>query len=306
VASIDPALIAAVALAFDAIFGEPPRGAHPVAWMGRYLNWGRRLVYPAGSLGAGIVLLAAGAVLVAAWAVTLERFGGRLPDPLNLALQALVLKSLFSLRALLGAAESVRLALVGADLERARQLLGRHLVSRETNDLSAAEVAGGTIESLAENLSDSVVAPLFYYLLFGLAGAALYRLVNTADAVLGYRTAELERFGKPAARLDDALGYLPARLSALLLLVALALSGGSVGAASRALFRDAGATASPNAGWPMASVAGGLGVRLDKRGCYVLNGAGRPAAATDIRRSQVAVGVASLLALILLALVGNA
>lgn len=149
--------------------------------------------------------------------------------------------------------------------------------------LDAAAVRESAIESLAENLSDSVVAPLFWFVLLGLPGAALYRFANTADAMWGYPGMRGGRYwqwaGKWAARADDSLSWLPARLTALLLWLA---ARGVRWSALRALAR---ATPSPNGGWPMGAMALALGVRLSKPGVYVLNAAGRAARAEDTRRA---------------------
>ncbi|MHB8620796.1 MAG: CobD/CbiB family cobalamin biosynthesis protein, partial [Chloroflexota bacterium] len=126
-----------------------------------------------------------------------------------------------------------------------------------------------TIESVAENSADSIVAPLFWYLLLGAPGALAYRFANTADAMVGYR-GQYEHLGKASARLDDALSYIPARLTALLLVGGCRLLGLPAGRAWSVARRDHAATASPNAGWPMAAAAGALAVPLEKAGHYVL------------------------------------
>jgi adenosylcobinamide-phosphate synthase len=172
-------------------------------------------------------------------------------------------------------------------------------------------VAGAAIESLAENLSDGFVAPALYHALGGSGAAYAYRLVNTADAMLGYRTPELEWFGKAAARADDALNLVPARVTALLVTLAAVAGAGSARRALRVAGRDAWRTASPNAGWPMAAMAGALGVRLDKRRetpstrraarpgigdyLYVLNPTGRVPAVDDVRRARRVVAAAAAL-----------
>src|SRR6267142_1113941 len=166
--------------------------------------------------------------------------------------------------------------LAAGDLDAARAAVGLHLVSRPTATLGPDEVASATIESLAENLTDAVIAPVCFYLLFGLAGAAAYRAVNTADAMLGYRDGALEWFGKLAARLDDVLNFVPARLAALGLLAGAAAAGEDARGALRMLGRDGALTASPNAGRTMAAMAGALGLTLAKRGAYRL-GEGRAA-----------------------------
>lgn len=268
-----------LALALDAL-GEPPARVHPVVYMGNYLQWARkkwRGVTPGEQLAEG----AAGWALGAGLAAGVGLAASRLPW----YAQGALLKPLLARQALFDAVAEVGAALERDDLPEARRLLSWHLVSRDTSNLSAAEVAGAAIESLAENLSDSVVAPLLAYRVGGLPLAAAYRLTNTADAMWGYRTAELEWAGKVAARADDLLNLAPARLTAL---CALAASGGQ---GWRVWARDRRNTTSPNAGHPMSAFAGALGVRLDKRGSdgqalYVLNAGGREPQAADLKRAQ--------------------
>lgn len=262
-----------LALALDAL-GEPPARVHPVVWMGHYLKWARKgwkaetptsqlLEGAAGwALGAGLAAGAGYAASRAPWYV-----------------QGVLLKPLLARRALFAAVGEVGAALEKDDLPEARRLLAWHLVSRDTSELSAAEVAGAAIESLAENLSDSVVAPLLAYRVGGLPLAAAYRLTNTADAMWGYRVGELEYAGKTAARVDDLLNLAPARLTAACALIAAGGRGWRVWA------RDRHRTASPNAGHPMSAFAGALGVQLDKRGVYVLHAGGREPGAADLRRA---------------------
>jgi adenosylcobinamide-phosphate synthase len=155
----------------------------------------------------------------------------------------------------------------------------RRLVSRDTADLTATEIRESAIETLAENLNDSLIAPLFWFVLGGLPGAALYRFANTADAMWGYR-GRWEWAGKWAARADDVLSYLPARLTAALLAIAALRR-------PRGLRREARLTPSPNGGWPMAMLALALNVRLSKRGVYVLHAEGREAAAEHSARGLI-------------------
>lgn len=262
-----------LALALDTL-GEPPAPLHPVVWMGRALHGARRrwrARTPGAQLAEGALGWACGAALCGA-AGTLA---ARSPWPL----QGALLKPLLARRALFAAVAEVHEALRAADLPEARRLLAWHLVSRDTADLSAPEVAGACIESLAENLSDSVVAPLLAYRLGGLGLAAAYRFTNTADAMWGYRTPDLDRPGRVAARADDLLNLLPARLTALCALTAARGRGTRVWAADRRR------TSSPNAGHPMSAFAGALGVRLDKRGAYALNAACRAPTAADLPRA---------------------
>ena len=180
----------------------------------------------------------------------------------------------------------------------ARRLLGYHLVSRDTGDLDEAGVAAAAIESVAENLSDGVIAPALAYALGGLPAAMAYRAANTLDALWGYRDEEFEQLGKAAARLDDALNLLPARVSALAIVAAAAaLRRPDVDAwrAFEVWRADRGRTASPNAGHPMAAMAGALGVRLEKRGDYVLGDGLRPPVAADIERANAVAGAGARL-----------
>jgi adenosylcobinamide-phosphate synthase len=295
---------AAVALAADLAWGEPPAALHPTVWMGRWIGAGRARRTGRGDAAAfaeGLAWTAAGAAMAWGAARLLDRAASHLPRPLAAVAAGVALKPALSLRALLGAAREVETALAGDDLAEARRLLAWHLVSRGTESLDASEVAGAAIESIAENLGDGLVGPLLYHRVGGLAGAYLHRFVNTADAMLGYRTPELEWYGKAAARADDAMNLAPSRISALCIALAAPAGGGDVAGALRVALRDGGRTASPNAGWPMAAMAGALGVRLDKRGAYTLNGGARSATADDLRRARRIVAAAAGIAAVLVA-----
>jgi adenosylcobinamide-phosphate synthase len=290
-------LLAACVL--DLTFGEPPNVLHPVAWMGRAIAWvhqpGRRRT-PAAAflLGSAGVLGGGAAVTMIAW--VLPALLTRAPAPVRIGAEAVLLKAALSLRRLLSAAEEVRRALEDGDLPEARRRVGLHLVSRPTEELAPDEVAGATVESLAENLTDAVVGPLLWFVLLGIPGALAYRFVNTADAMLGYRDPEREWLGKPAARLDDLLNWVPARLAAGILLASGWLFGCSIRDGLRVWRRDAGTTASPNAGQTMAALAGLLGVRLTKRGQYALGDPLCPLTAETIVQARRLVGASMALA----------
>lgn len=268
-------MILGAALAIDVVIGEPPSRLHPVVWIGTVSRW---LVARAPRHGAAAQLVAGAAIAVAVpagFAAATIGITGPVDGTLaGLLLGAWLLKSTFAARALGAAAREVRVPLARGDLDAARAAL-RSLCSRDPSRLEAPAVAAAAVESVAENASDSVVAPLFYYALFGLPGAACYRAVNTLDAMIGYR-GRYEHLGKAAARLDDLLNLIPARLTAGLLLVAGAVCRADVRGGVRMLRRDGAATASPNAGRPMATMAGLLGVRLDKPGHYRLGDPGAP------------------------------
>jgi adenosylcobinamide-phosphate synthase len=299
------AIALATALAVDRWLGEPPLGAHPVAWIGRYLGWIGGLIAPRDdqpspnwlAFWAGALAWIGGALLALLVGLVLQRIVLSLPAWLAGLLLGVLLKPLFAWRMLREEVAQVESAL-GESLDAGRRQLGR-IVSREVMQLDASQVRESAIESLAENLNDSVVAPVFWFVVAGLPGALLYRFANTADAMWGYRGfrggMHWEWAGKWAARADDLLSWLPARLTALL--IALASSGLPFGMLSR----EAGRTASPNSGWPMAAMALALGVRLRKPGGYELHAQGRAPEAGDTARA-IRLGSASLALLFVIAL----
>jgi adenosylcobinamide-phosphate synthase len=291
----------------DLTLGEPPVRLHPVVWMGSYLRAIRKRLPP--TLLAGALAWLGGAVLVtlAAWLMTrlittianLSPISPNLQSLVSTLLFALALKPLFAWRALHAAGKAV---LDAPDLAEARRILGWHLVSRDTSTLGEGEVYGATIESISENLSDSLIAPLFYFLIGGLPLAALYRYANTADALWGYRTPELEQFGKAAARIDDLLNLIPARITALLLVVACLPLRLDWRCALRIWQRDGRTTPSPNAGQPMSVAAGALGIRLGKRGVYDLGAEFDLPVREDVRRALRWTTLAAWLGIALFAL----
>jgi adenosylcobinamide-phosphate synthase len=283
------ALVGAVLL--DVASGEPPNRLHPVVGIGRALAFGHDRFRRAPRH----LQLAAGAATVAAVTVGAAVAGRKLERHLPAPLLALALKPTFSLRPLIREGLGVAEALERDDLPGARLKL-RALVSRETDDLGPSMLAAAAIESLAENLSDSVVAPWLAYAGFGLAGAAAYRAINTADAMYGYR-GDLEWLGKPAARADDAVNWLPSRATSMALVAAATLTHGpgTGGRAFECWRSDGSGTASPNAGGPMAAMAGALGRRLEKAGHYVLGGDFPEPEPSDIRRAARLVEAASAL-----------
>lgn len=292
------ALIAVlVALALDRLWGEPPAWLHPVVYMGKVLGVIGKCIAPRVEqsrdwmrfvLGMVAWCALAAIVFVIYWAVLFL-----LPhQPWWLAgvFMGVLLKPLLSWRMLKDEVLAVEAALQQS-LPAGRERLS-WLVSRDTSQLDAATVRESAIETLAENLGDSVIAPLFWFAIAGLPGAAVYRLANTADAMWGYPgwrgQGEDRRYwqwaGKWAARADDVLNWVPARLTAAWL----ALLAGGV--AWGALRRDARVTPSPNGGWPMGAMALALGVHLSKPGVYQLNPQGMAPGAPHL---QQAVNLAS-------------
>lgn len=290
-----------LAVILDLIFGDPPNRFHPVVLMGNWLARGQRLAPQRRDFWFGAGWVTAGVALFALPGVAMQRALRAKPAWLNVGLLAVLLKFVFAYRNLRRSVDGVAGALSAGDLPRARQLTGRDLVSRETDTLSGQEVAGAAVESLAENITDSFIAPLLAFTMGGLPAAWGYRFVNTADALWGYRTGRFEQLGKFAARLDDALNWLPARLTGWLLVAAAWLAGEDAGQAARVMLKQHNSTPSPNAGWTMSAMAGGLGVTLSKRGTYQLNGGAKPPDAATIHRALriadfcVAAGLLSLI-----------
>lgn len=275
-------MLLGIAVVLDLLLGEPPTALHPVVWMGSTISACLRL-RPASRPWAEFAFgLAVAVSLPTVFALASHAALGALHvSPwLQAAASVWLLTSSFSIRGLGAAGERVRQHLYAQDIGAAQRALG-HLCSRKSDGLSEEEVAGATIESVAENACDSFVAPVFFYLLLGVPGAIAYRCINTLDSRLGYRGA-LEYVGKASARIDDVANYVPARLCALLFLVSGALQGARVREALRIWHRDACSTESPNAGQTMSIIAGLLGVQLEKRDCYSLGDAQRPADAVAI------------------------
>jgi len=296
VVEAQPGLILGLAVLLDLLLGEPGNRWHPVAWVGRGLTWARQWAPKGGKTTLsffGLLLLLGPLLsipaLVQAAAGWTAAFGW-----MGLFFQAWLLKCTFALQGLALAAGEVRTALARGNLEEARRQVGWHLVSRPTGELSAEHVASATVESVAENFTDSIVAPLFFFLLFGLPGAWAYRLVNTTDAMWGYREGELEYLGKSAARLDDVLNWVPARLAGVGIVLGALICGEAAMSAWRTMARDHGRTASPNAGWTMAAMAGALGVTLEKPRAYRLGGGPLPRIACIDRAVRVMVSATGL------------
>jgi adenosylcobinamide-phosphate synthase len=267
-----------VASILDQVLGDPPNRWHPVAMQGRLLGWAGRHTprSEAGRFIYGAACVLGGAGLSALAGAAVERAAGRMPALPRLLVVGLGLKLALAGHGLDRAAGELQAALSANDLPEARRLLSWHLVSRPTGDLTAEEVAAAGVESVAENLTDAFVAPLCAWVVGGLPGVWAYRFVQTADSMWGYHDAEHEWLGKVAARTDDALNWLPARLSAALLMATAWTQGADAANAWQTRAAQARRTASPNAGQTMAAMAGALHVTLSKRGHYTLEGGHEP------------------------------
>jgi adenosylcobinamide-phosphate synthase len=324
-------LVAALAaLLIEAILGYPDwltrHIGHPVVWMGKLIDlldarlnrptWTARSRRGAGALALLILIIA-----VAVPSVVLEC--GLRALPFGALAVAFAASTLIAQRSLYD-----HVARVADALDRDGLAAGRaavtHIVGRDPDSLDAAGVARAAIESLAENFSDAVVAPAFWLILGGLAGGAVYKAINTADSMIGHRTARHQAFGWGAARLDDLVNLPAARLAAVLIVAAAVLTPGlptyAATAAWAALRRDAARHRSPNAGYPEAATAGALGLKLAGPRFYggvrvadACMGDGRwEATATDIRvalalcqrANAIVIGLVAALALLVWSVAG--
>ena len=257
------ALFMLAAWLVEALFGYPHwiyrRIRHPVVWLGAMIaGLDRTLNRPTFGHAPRYVLGVAASLATVALAVCAGMaIPALLPSsPAGFWVEAAIASSLISSRSLYVHIAAVASPLAADDLTGARAALA-HVVGRETAELPPESVSRAALESLAENTSDGIVAPLFWGVVFGLPGLAAYKAVNTLDSMIGYRDARYAAFGGFAARLDDAANYIPARLTGLLIAAASLRP-----AAFTVMWRDARRHRSPNAGWPESAAAGALGVRL--------------------------------------------
>jgi len=289
--------VLAAALLLDRLVGDPSwlwsRMPHPVAAIGSQIgrldrSWNDAALPDVVRRRRGVALAAL--LVVGGGAIGLALHLAVASLPFGLVLEVIVVAVLLAQGSLVGHVRRVADAFAVEDLGAGRRAVAA-IVGRDVSALDEAGVARAALESLAESFSDGVLAPAFWYALLGLPGLLAYKAVNTADSMIGYRTPRHADFGWAAARLDDVLNLVPARLAALLIALA-ALPRGGVGAALGAAWRDAPRHASPNAGWPEAALAGALGLALGGPRAYAgrqvagawLNGGGRREAhAADIR-----------------------
>jgi adenosylcobinamide-phosphate synthase len=292
-------LILACALLLDAAFGDPGwlwrRVPHPVVLMGRLIGWLDDALNrgPRDWLrrAAGVAALALAIAIVGGTALALHFLFAQ--HSVGVAAEAVTVAILLAQRSLYTHVAAVEAALREGGLAAARESVSQ-IVGRDPNALDESGVCSAAIETLAENFSDGIVAPAFWYLIAGLPGIAIYKAINTADSMIGHRTPQHEAFGWAAARLDDLANLIPARLSGLLTIAAAIPTGGDVRRAWTAMLRDGPRHRSPNAGWPEAAMAGALGIAIGGPRSYAgqrveaafMNEGARPALTrTDIRRA---------------------
>jgi adenosylcobinamide-phosphate synthase len=289
-------LVLLIALILDLIFGEPPNAWHPVAWLGKLISLEAKLAPRRGRLrqfayGVGMVLITLGLIVTVVF--FLLAYLGKFNFIAYALVAGLLLKFSLSLRGLSHAVDTVRALLSKDKLAQARLSL-KSLVSRDTTELNKRQVISATVESAAENICDSFVAPLFYFFIFGVAGAIAYRVINTFDTMIGYH-GQWEHLGKFAARLDDVANFIPARLTALIIVLASLVCRKNISQAWHIMIRDHKKTESPNAGWTMSAIAGALGVQLEKVDHYRLGDNHYPLSLDTIDASRQIIVVVAII-----------
>jgi adenosylcobinamide-phosphate synthase len=289
-------VILLLALALDLAFGEMSNAWHPVAWLGKLISLEARLAPKTGKIrqlayGVSMVLITLGLIVTAVY--FLLAYLREINPVVYIIVAGLLVKFTFSLRGLRQAVDTVRRLLARDKLTQARMSL-KSLVSRDTDELNKDQLISAAVESAAENICDSFVAPLFYFLLFGVAGAIAYRVINTFDAMMGYH-GHWEYLGKFAARLDDVVNFIPARITALIIVLSSPICRKNMSQAWHIMIRDHKKTESPNAGWTMGAIAGALGVQLEKAGHYKLGDNHFPLSLDTIDASRQIILVAAII-----------
>lgn len=260
-------LIISLALILDLLWGEPPSQLHPVVFMGKCIDILKTPLQKHQNKFSGLVLtflLLSLFVLPTYFILEISQ----LNLLIYILVSGLILFTTFSINALLSSVRMVKKDL-NDDINIARRSVS-YLVSRDTNDLTEEHIVSATIESLTENVTDSVVSPLFYTFILGVPGAVAFRVINTLDAMVGYKDINNIEIGWFPARLDDLANFIPARITGVLMVISAAFIGLNWRRAYNTMVNEANKTPSPNSGYPMAAAAGALEVRLTKKSSYQL------------------------------------
>ena len=264
-------IVSVAAFILDCLIGDPRSKFHPVVLIGNLIAWLEKRFYRAEdsnmtkfSMGFLLMLLVLLISYDVAWGVVTAAAG---ESWLSYGVQALLLSFTISPRSLAAAGKEIQQYLWADDLAEARKKVG-WIVGRDTQSLDASEVTRATVETIAENIVDGIIAPFFFFFLGGAPLAVAYRAANTMDSMIGYKNDKYLYFGRAAARLDDVLNYIPARITGILLVLAAGILRLDMKNAWRIMRRDAAQHPSPNGGFPEAATAGALGIRLGGMNSY--------------------------------------
>ena len=280
-------IVLGLAVLLDLALGEMPEKAHLTVCVGKMTAFLDRKAQRSwlrsrpGGLLAAIFVIGVFTLLSYLLIVVVRTFLGVIGYVL---ISALLLKMTFAVRSLEQHTIPIAKSLQSKDLPGARSLLGR-ISRRDCSSLDDNLVASGTVEAIAEGTVDGIIAPLFYFMIFGVLGAVVYRVINTLDAMIGYRTEAYREFGWASAKLDTGVNFIPARLTALLMTLLSPACGRAWRRAWTVMWRDKNNTESVNAGWPMAAMAGTLGVQLRKLSHYTLGESSEEISSTHILRA---------------------
>jgi adenosylcobinamide-phosphate synthase len=274
---VDSLLIFILAFLIDAVFGEFPDRIHPTVWIGRIIAYFKpkfKSANPRIEKVNGVILCLL-VILLVAVPVGLLLFGirlffGWLP---YIVVSAILLETTFAVKCMRQYTVPIAEALKNKDVDRAKRGL-YFIVRRDPTKLNEQQIASAAVESIAESTTDGITTPFFFFALFGVPGAFAFRVINTLDSTVGYKDPENINIGWFSAKLDTIANYIPARLTAILMVAAAALLGENWRESWRILQRDKAKTNSVNAGWTMSAMAGALGVQLEKSGHYALGDKG--------------------------------
>lgn len=303
-------LIVALALIIDAVVGEPPNKIHPLRWMGNILGWLDRHIsrknprttkikgFLSYLLVASVFIFISLLILVLARVYIGEHWGIEIGEIVWIILSAFLFKLTFAVFSFRKHCRPIQNDLRNGDLDAAAKKT-QMIVSRKTEGMDQEHLASCCVETTAENFADSVCSPGLYFGLLGIFGAFMFRTTNLMDAMWGYRNEKYGNLGFFPAKFDDVLGFITSRMSILFIALAAALMRLDARSALRTAKNEHKKTPSPNSGWPMAAVAGALGVTMEKKNVHVI-GSGPLPSIEDIRRAYKLVETASVLLIIII------
>jgi adenosylcobinamide-phosphate synthase len=270
---VDSVFIFALAFLIDLVLGEYPDKIHPTVGIGKIIIYLKKRakhtnphVEKANGVLMALVIMLVAALPVAALLLWLRLSFGSIP---YIIVGAILFKATFAIRGMGQYTKPIAAALKKNDLNGARKWLP-YIVRRDPNSLNERQIVSAAVESIAESTTDGITAPFFFFAIFGVPGAFAYRVINTLDSMVGYKNAEFRNIGWFSAKMDTITNYLPARITAYLMVLAALLLGEDWRQSWQILQRDKHKTASPNAGFTISAMAGALGIQLEKQGCYTL------------------------------------
>lgn len=295
------------ALLIDFIIGEPPEKLHPTVWVGKLVeSLGPKLKSSDQKSnkirGTVLVLLSIGFFVIPVYLLATAAMA--VHWLVYLITMSFLLKSTFAIRSMEEHVSPIINSLNRGDFDDVRKRTSL-IVSRDTSKLNREGIISATVESTSEGIVDGVISPIFFFCLFGITGAVAFRVVNTLDSMIGYRSPELKSFGWFSANLDTIFNYIPARVAAFLIVLSAWIWRENWRGAASCVIKDSNKTRSKNAGWPMAAMAGALGVRLEKPGAYVLGDGNADPTTDHAQRALRLMKTASILFFVIMgALIG--